>query len=302
MATSAAQPAGEPGKTSVLANLAPIADSLSKTVAAAAIAIYACGFLIVSIHHASFGFATDPFRPRILAAGAWFLLLAAVPCFTAFELRNYSWLTIVKSLYYVWSGLTLASLSVFRLIFTADPVSGGASWRGIPFLVISIGLLVALGMTKTPEKLKVTFAVVLILIALFWNVWELIRGFGFGALTLWFFALSLFFLIETKTRSRSASALTSASAMLLFVFAFAGYYYPHLRAAFGGGSPVPATIYFSKDSPIKAGQSIAAQVVEESDQGFYIVAPNQKKAVFVPRNTVSLVYFGEKPADSVLLH
>jgi hypothetical protein len=252
MATSTAQPAGEPGKTSALANLAPIADSLSKSVAAAAIAVYACGFLIVSIHHASFGFTTtDPFRPRILAAGAWFLLLAAFPCFTAFELRNYSWLTIVKSLYYVWTGLTFASLSVFGLIFTADPAPSVASWRGIPFLVISIGLLVALGMTKTPEKLKVAFAVLLILIALFWNIRELIRGFGFGALTLWFFSLSVFFLLETKIRSRSAKSFTSASAMLLFfVFAFAVYYYPHLRSAFGGGSPVPATIYFSKDSPI----------------------------------------------------
>jgi hypothetical protein len=63
--------------------------------------------------------------------------------------------------------------------------------------------------------------------------------------------LSVFFLLETKIRSRSAKSFTSASAMLLFfVFAFAVYYYPHLRSAFGGGSPVPATIYFSKDSPI----------------------------------------------------
>jgi hypothetical protein len=46
----------------LLRDLAPLADSLSKGVAALAIAMYVCGFLTVSLHHANYGFVgTNPF-------------------------------------------------------------------------------------------------------------------------------------------------------------------------------------------------------------------------------------------------
>ena len=51
--------------------LSPIVDTLSKGIAAIAIGLYASGFLIVSISHSRYGFVeTNPFRPKILAAGA----------------------------------------------------------------------------------------------------------------------------------------------------------------------------------------------------------------------------------------
>jgi len=46
---------------------------MSKGFAGIAIALYACGFLIISLHNSRYGFSeTNPFRPRMLAAGAWF--------------------------------------------------------------------------------------------------------------------------------------------------------------------------------------------------------------------------------------
>src|SRR5438094_5863846 len=78
---------------SSFASLVPLADSLSKGVAAIAIALYASGFLIISLHHSKFGFiTTDPFRPRILAAGAWFFLFSGIPIIAALEYRTSSWM------------------------------------------------------------------------------------------------------------------------------------------------------------------------------------------------------------------
>lgn len=54
------------------------------------------------------------------------------------------------------------------------------------------------------------------------------------------------------------------------------------------------TIYFSKDSAVKPNQSVPVDLVDETDAGFYIVGKDESKAIYVPRNAVSLVYCGNK--------
>jgi len=62
---------------------APVAtslDAISKSVAVFAILLYGCGYLITSIYYSGYGFTeTSPLRPRIVTAGAWFLLFTVVP-------------------------------------------------------------------------------------------------------------------------------------------------------------------------------------------------------------------------------
>src|ERR1017187_1203415 len=67
-------------KTQVNTSIGTAWETITKTVATIAAVVYVCGFLIISLFHSSYGFAeTNPFKPRILSAGAWFLLLTAVP-------------------------------------------------------------------------------------------------------------------------------------------------------------------------------------------------------------------------------
>jgi hypothetical protein len=87
-------------------------------------------------------------------------------------------------------------------------------------------------------------------------------------------------LIELKTRcSRNLAEEGEWSkvlgTMLAILLAFAQYYYPHIKASWGGGTPVNVTIYFTKDSAIKPSQTVSVQLVEESDEGFYIVSPKE---------------------------
>jgi hypothetical protein len=90
---------------------------------------------------------------------------------------------------------------------------------------------------------------------------------------------------------------------LLFVLLliFSRGLYPHLKASWGGGTPANVTVYFTKDSLLSANKAVQAQLIEESDEGYYIVGPNESKAVFVPRSAVALIYFSEKAASSPLL-
>jgi len=40
---------------------------------------------------------------------------------------------------------------------------------------------------------------------------------------------------------------------------------------------------------------VQAQLVEESDEGVYIVVRNESNAVFVPRSGNALIYYSKKP-------
>jgi hypothetical protein len=115
-------------------------------------------------------------------------------------------------------------------------------------------------------------------------------------LTLWFFGVFVITLIEIK--SRSGSSLLDAAewskplgTLFVVLLLFAQYYYPRIKASWGGGTPVTVTIYLTKDSVIRPNQAVSAQLVEESDDGFYIISPKETRAIYLPRNAVALVYF-----------
>ena len=61
------------------------------------------------------------------------------------------------------------------------------------------------------------------------------------------------------------------------------------------------TAYFSKDSLSSPNKSVQPQLIEESDEGYYIVGPKESKAIFVPRSAVAMIYFADKTTDSPIL-
>ncbi len=65
-------------------------DSLSKSVAVCLAILYICGFLITSLSDFHYGFSEmNPFKPRILTAGAWFLLSLGIPFALTWELHKH---------------------------------------------------------------------------------------------------------------------------------------------------------------------------------------------------------------------
>src|SRR5579884_4161739 len=101
MATAAPQIHAE---RTLLSTFSPWADILSKGVAGAVLALYASGFLIISIHQSTYGFTeASPFRPRILAAGSWFFFFFAIPIAVAMQYRDKSWMKIARGAFYMWS-------------------------------------------------------------------------------------------------------------------------------------------------------------------------------------------------------
>jgi hypothetical protein len=308
-----------PPKTDFLAAAAPWAETLSKGVAGLVIAIYACGFLIVSLYHSQFGFVgTNPFRPKVLAAGVWFFLLTTIPISIALTFRLNSWRSVAKNAASVWiaciglSGLLSNLIFHYTLFDTtkAHPVIHIPIWGWIIAAIVWVASVIATAPNssfKPPEWVVITASILLAVLYLVNPAFSFFNHeFDFTTLAFWFFAASLVGLLEFKVRTRDS--LTSfggwakpVGVILGALLIFSQYLYPHIKASWGGGVPADVVIYFTKDSLIDPGKCTQAQLIEESDEGFYIVGPKESKAIFVPRSAVALIYFGDKILDSPLL-
>jgi hypothetical protein len=299
----------------LLSDLAPWAEVLSRTVAGVVVALYACGFLIVSLYHSQYGFVgTNPFRARVLAAGAWFALFIAIPVSIAVKFRTEKWERIARGAYAFWITCVFLSIPLGMLVFDYPtyPASSHPSrwtWLIIVLLVITVLLLQFLSDKKQVPQWIVGILSVGITLFFLWSPISAIitnRRFTYSVVALWFFATTLLVKLEFSVRSGRNLAEHgewSKPLVLLFFFLliFSRALYPHLKTSWGGGTPSAVTIYFNKDSLLYPNKAIPAQLIEESDKGFYIVGPKESRAIFVPRSAVALIYFSEKTTDSLLL-
>jgi len=303
-------------KPDFLKSAAPWAETFSKVVAGIAIALYASGFLTVSIYYSQFGFVgTNPFRPRVLAAGAWFFFFTAIPISIALTLRLDSWRKIGKNAANIWVACYGLSIVIGGLVF--DYTAAGShsiihlpTWAWVAVTVVWVSLV---GLTAPPDSFKVPEWTVIsasVLLTSLYLVNPFVsffkHEFDISCLALWYFGVSFFALTEFKLRNRenlgSFAGWAKPMAILLgTLLMFSQYVYPHLKASWGGGTPTNITVFFSKDSLLSPNKAVQAQLIEESDEGFYIVGLKESKAIFVPRSAIAMIYFSDKLADSPIL-
>jgi hypothetical protein len=178
------------------------------------------------------------------------------------------------------------------------------------WIALPLAWLVLLFVTihrKTPEWIAITCSLLLTLIYTAEPLHRLFKHeFDSLCLGLWFIAILIVALLELKTRTREAITSFAGwskpmAALFVTVLVFAQYLYPHLKASWGGGTPVNVTLYFTKDSVLNPNKAVQAQLIEESDAGFYIVGLKESNAIFIPRNSVAMIYFSDKAAQSPML-
>jgi hypothetical protein len=198
----------------------------------------------------------------------------------------------------------------FGLVFDTltDYVATSSIWIG----VLAILLLVVVGVLVVLDQLERFPRAVAFVASLVFYVFLSVYGFlevfiyhraSQGAIMFWFlFAGNLFNpgnLFRQEGWSGSWKLWVNGRWPLTFsigitgLLAFASFYYPHIKSSWGGGAPIPVTIYFTKDSIIMPSQSVGALLVDESDAGLYVVGKNDKKATFIPRSAVGLVYYSD---------
>jgi len=281
----------------------------ASAIAVIGVVVYGIGFLVLTIHHASFGIPLIGFlRPRIISAGILFCAFAATPVAawlfamkrnqteTKKDLRDYLSVCVdfllealvisIVTLRFVFVGLPEQSLRHYYGWATAAVFVSSAiwalpwwnQWGKIPHLVRFVGIYtwVAFCLYKAYDKTL--------------------------ALLVGWFLICAYMTYTARDALRNPNAvpirgwIQDAMAGFGTVGFFALLLYPALPSAFLGGVPVPITFQFAdKSMPIANSPQLKGWLLDETDDGFYFIQDkNAKKSVFIPRSDVIAVYYGEQ--------
>jgi hypothetical protein len=278
----------------------------------------ALGYIVTSLYHADFGFTvTSPLRPKIVAAGVWFLILTVLPAVltsVTFEACLPAgcplWRNLNVLLMCSWTDVLLGvfTASFFDFSETSVPSSPVLSLFAIYMAaVIALCAIVALRTDRPAARNVISLVGILAGLAACISRITSNHQLVFSGLVLWFFCVGLVAIerrraFRRQNRDPMSYWVLSGVLFLSSMSGFAFLVYGHLKSSWGGGSPVLTVLYFSNESRMLPNQQVKAKLLDESESGYYIIPENEKKAIFVPRNSVSLVYFsGGQPEPKLLM-
>jgi hypothetical protein len=296
-------------------------ERLSKASALLLASIYGLGFLVVSLDEARYGILQlNLLKSRILAAGALFALLLAVPILAVRRVDRRS--PIPKDSEHGWLKWSFDMNRYFNMCIILAAASTalmmGAEWPAHPsnLSTLQIATLVAVmavsgwitiafrrnykthpGRSALLAWFDFALANVVVLYVL--------RGFNdYRMLVYWFFLVGLYaaWLDDRFRDARKRQRLYVELLLLLAVTlasAYAIWVYPRLTPSLGGGRPVPVTVYLTQKVAPLPGLEEHLFLVDENDSGFYFMSNlSERQAVFVPRNDVASLVYGERSAPA----
>jgi len=280
-------------------------EQFSKRTAGVILLIYALGFLVTSLYYSQLGITHfDLWRPRIVGAG---LLLVGLQISAyaigrgAFALpidsRDHRGVNRLLSTVLSLSQLALECELFSMVVWQMTDYSQTSLARTADIGVIQAALVLVGYLAWRIAVVPSTFVRVLVgtcgavTIGLLCGA-LLISGVGRGVLGLagWLAALSVVGIGVGYIDLSPTMNMTSLALQVLFYLSiFTHYIYPHFRPEWGGGAPTLVTITFNRDAGYLAGRVTPAMLLDESDEGFYLVDRNVGHTYFVPRASISLI-------------
>jgi hypothetical protein len=304
-------------------------ESFSKAIAALLVALYVLGFMIVTLHNASFGFADlSPFKPKILSAGVLLLVMTLLPALVANSIYSHDLeiapeqrfsRAIVSTLRYYVSCIVLTvllaallSLPESELNLAPHKYTPWYSWLLASFgpiaALIGLALLLEFALKKSTTHPMLTAAIAGLGVAflLFAN-FHIADSHRMAEVTIWLFAVGVVSALMNQNLSdpkkrKQQGFIEPLTIGVAAVALFSGLIYPQFKSSWGGGSPIPVVIYFSSESRFLPGQQLEGDLLDEADSGFYITQRGQTRAIFIPRSKVAILYFSNTALDPNLVN
>ncbi len=81
---------------------------------------------------------------------------------------------------------------------------------------------------------------------------------------------------------------------MLILWVYISQIFSELPPRWGGGQPTPVVIYLSNSTPWSPSNPLEALLLDETDQGLYVLLSPTGRAFYVPRNNVVSAFFGTK--------
>jgi hypothetical protein len=173
----------------------------------------------------------------------------------------------------------------------------------IPWVVVTgVTFLVAGPIYKWWKKRTLSVVIVLLTLVVLLPI-HLVRaftpgrGFTFDALILWVFAVAFAAINDLYDFPNDVGWhtdwYTAVGFALILLTVFVSSMYPNIKASWGGGETLPVTLFLNANAPVMANQRWHVQLLEETDAGYYVLNKGERKAAFIPRSAVALVYFSD---------
>src|SRR5271157_5004590 len=292
---------GEANTPPVQPNLLDFLSRVSAFSAVAVFMLYIIGFIVTSLHYATFGIPqSNPFKTQVLAAGLWSVALIGGPIVLAYRTRPH-----ISTL-----GDTLrASVWNYALVWLLVSVGGSAfsfeqAERFWPSGAIGPILLIALLLLKRFKRWARYYtwqAVIAASLLYGWLVYLADKPLSAATVAFWLtiWGQLATFIIGNMigTSSKEYTFLIAVGIFIAVLGGFAATLYPRILYSWGGGKPVPILMRLSQTSDILPGQQLRTDLIEQSSEGYYVIDRAYKKAVLIPNSAVSWVYYGDKPFD-----
>ncbi len=276
--------------------------------------MYAAGFLVLTLYLAKFGITElNLLRPRILSTGVLFLLLTAIPIFsvsTMFALfglskppmpgsrtvQHQGLLKLQISFFFYLVCFGLAIPSVFLLGNLKSVRSPGLN---LCLLLFAPALIVAILTNYVFDRFRYALTIGTFLTSgAIAAVVVRYADRGFLWLTVWYYAVGLItVIVYYAVRDPSSRRGLQWEVAPFWLIGLLSFYvlqvYGNMLPQFGGGKPRPVVMYFSTKIPAVDSDSAEVMLLEETDQGYYILLQaDEKTAFFVRRDLVAAVRFG----------
>ena len=293
-------------------------EIVTKAAAVGGVIIYTAGFLALSIHHAKFGIPQfSLLRPKIVSTGIAFFVLSALPVLETIGFSGWSRIPEPQEddsaagrsrdsvvAFTIWlqtlPGLLIAFVltgTLLQGLFGITPESHYFRW--LLLAVIPSAAAIALFQVKATYR---SAAVVVYPLVILWIAFCLYRAHDATLvyLTLWllwwsYLAFEARAVFVKPQRLRTISWIRTLLMAIGTVAVFGGILYPSIPMALCGGAPIPVMFQFvDKEPPVGTDSKMKAWIIDETDAGFYFLqSKDSKKAIFIPRNAVTVVYYGE---------
>jgi len=86
--------------------------------------------------------------------------------------------------------------------------------------------------------------------------------------------------------------------IILAIWFYVAAVFGSVQPKVGGGAPTPVVFYLNKPVAWLDSNTASVSLLDETDQGFYVLASGKSTALFIPRSDVASLYFG--PAEDVM--
>jgi hypothetical protein len=298
--------------------LAGYLDALARSSATLLLVMYGAGFVILAAYEARYGIAQfGPLRARIFLVGFAFVALSALPIAAHhYGFANYGPIKTIRenkepavqrerglvlvcgfAITAYWMALAFNLLLFIEEApkrdehFWVRQASFAAAW----FALFWIYEWIAKRLTEHPKQSAILASVtsVVFMGLLTWSAPETISG-----LTCWFWVAATAGSSIRSSPNRVSFLLDFRNWLwiILSISIYVSSIMGHMQQKFGGGAPVPAVIYLNKPLAFTGGNTtIEVALLDETEQGYYVLPRDKHKALFIPRGEVTSIYFG--PAE-----